>query len=151
MSSATIWEAHKAYIRGKLISLGAGKKKVREANKKKKIRELQELENKHKNTKEIELYKEMVKKRAQLRDLMAIETRNIFRNVSQERYVWGNKPGKYLARISKEYKPYRKNKESRWTVEVYTLYSIRTETQEQKDIRLKKIREYISKKPIYQN
>lgn len=26
-----------------------------------------------------------------------------------------------------------------------------TETQEQKDIRLEKIREYISKKPIYQN
>lgn len=30
VSKATIWEVHNAYIRGKLISIGAGRKKKRE-------------------------------------------------------------------------------------------------------------------------
>lgn len=98
VTKVTIWEAHKAYVRGKFISIGAGKKKERERTMKNVIKELHELEQKHK----IQLYKEthqkIVIKRGHLRDLMEQETRKVFKNVA-------NKPGKYLAKISKEKKP----------------------------------------------
>lgn len=69
VTKATIWEAHKAYIRGKLISIGARKKKERERTMKNVIKELYELEQEHKIQLDMVTYQKIVIKRGHLRDL----------------------------------------------------------------------------------
>lgn len=71
---------------------------------KKVIKELYELEQKHKTQLDKATHQKIIIKRGQLSDLMEQETRKVFKNVAKERYKWGNKPGKYLAKISKEKK-----------------------------------------------
>lgn len=68
------------------------------------IKELYELEQNHKSQLDIDTHQKIIIKRGQLNDMMEQETRKVFKNVAKERYMWGNKPGKYLAKISKEKK-----------------------------------------------
>lgn len=67
------------------------------------IKELHDLEQKHKTYLDMETHQKIVIKRGHLRYLMEQETRKVFNNVAKERYKWGNKPGKYLAKISREF------------------------------------------------
>lgn len=62
LSKATIWEAHKAVIRGKLISIGAGKKKERGKNMMRTIKEIYELEQRHKMQAEKEINRTLILK-----------------------------------------------------------------------------------------
>lgn len=79
VSKATIWETHKAYIRGKLISLGAGKKKEREIKMKNTVKELYDLKQKHKTQLDTETQQKIIIKRGQLNGMMEQETRKIFK------------------------------------------------------------------------
>lgn len=98
----TLWEAHKAYVRGILISLGARRKKER--NKKEElIEEIFKLEqgqkkNKYNRRDDRELQHELVLKREELKDLLEWEMRRTFSRVVKDRYLWGNKNSKTLAR-----------------------------------------------------
>lgn len=63
------------------------------------IKELHELEQAHKKKVHSDLKHALVLKRDKLNELMEQETRQVFNRVAKERYQWGNKPGKYRARI----------------------------------------------------
>lgn len=102
-----------AYIRGILISIGARKKKERIKNMEKLIKEIYDLEQRHEKYRgrDQELYQALVLKRDELKDLMEQETRRVFSRISKERYQWGNKVSKHLARMLKKKisKLHRKN------------------------------------------
>lgn len=55
LTKATIWEAHKAFIKGKLISIRA-RKKERENTMEKIVKEIYELEQRHKKQAEVEIH-----------------------------------------------------------------------------------------------
>lgn len=81
-----------------MISIGAGKRE-RGKNMVNIVKEIYELEQRHKMQAEVETHGTLIIKRDQLKDLMEQETRREFNRVTQERYKWGNKPGKHLAKI----------------------------------------------------
>lgn len=56
---------------------------------------------KHKKKGEREVYHALTLKRDELKELIEQETRKIFNRIKEERYLGGNKTGKYLARILK--------------------------------------------------
>lgn len=53
---------------------------------------------------DMEIQQALVIKRDELEDLMEQDTRQAFNRVAKDRFQWGNKPGKYLARIIKNKK-----------------------------------------------
>lgn len=74
------------------------------------------MEQKHKTKLDTEIYQKIIIKRGQLNDMKEQETRKVLKNVAKERYMWGNKPRKYLAKISKGKKNtnlHRKDKRER--------------------------------------
>lgn len=97
----TLWEAHKAYIRGILISMGTRRKKERIKKRAKLIEEIYLLEQRHKKGRgqDQELSQELVIKRDELKELLEQEIRKTFNKISKERYQWGNKNSKCLARM----------------------------------------------------
>lgn len=100
----SLWEAHKAYIRGILISMGARKKKERRKKREELIEEIFILEQgqkkkNYKNRNDRELQHELVLKRDELKDLLDLKMRGTFSRVAKDRYLWGNKNSKTLARI----------------------------------------------------
>lgn len=70
LSKATIWEAHKAVIRGQLIAIGARKKKEREIALQKSLKEIYDLEQRHKKQVEKDIQRALIIKRELLKDLM---------------------------------------------------------------------------------
>lgn len=75
ITKATIWEAHNMVIRGKLISIGARKKKEKENTMEKIVKEIYDLEQRHKKQVEVETHRTLIIKRDQLKDPMEQETR----------------------------------------------------------------------------
>lgn len=101
VSGATLWEAHKAFIRGVLIEMGARRKKERSEKIQKLIADLAGLQQKHKKQlgqSSRELHQQMVIKRSELKMAMELESRTTYSKIEWERYRWGNKPSKYLAK-----------------------------------------------------
>lgn len=100
-SHATLWEAHKAHIRGIFISLGTVKKKERTKNMKSVLDEVFRLEQEHKKYKgrHQETFHQLVVKRDELKDLIAQDTKRTFNRILKDRYQWGNKMSIHLARI----------------------------------------------------
>lgn len=84
-SEATVWEAHKAYIRGILIAIGAEKKKRRRSRRKGEslYKEIHVLEQRYKNTGD------------ELKDLIEQENRALFYWLKKERYQRGDMSSKY--------------------------------------------------------
>lgn len=70
VAKATIWEAHKAYIRGKLISMGTRKTKERTRHMEKMIKEIYKLEQMPKKGLDVKIQQILIIKRDQLKDLM---------------------------------------------------------------------------------
>lgn len=162
LSKATIWEADKAVIRGKLISIGAGKKKERRKNMTRIIKEIHELEQRHKKQLEKETYRTLILKRDQLKEWMEQEERREYYRVLQERFKWGNKPGKYLAKMIRKKKSLNyiekiknekgevvnKTTDIALAFQIYfsSLYAIKKqETHLEEEIRKKKIHDYLKK------
>lgn len=101
VSGSTLWEAPKAYIRGILIELGGQKKKERTEKIRTPTNELYGAEQEHKKHPDRHqyLYQKVVNKRTELKVLLDHETRITFNRIARERYQWGNKPSRYLARM----------------------------------------------------
>lgn len=101
ISGCTLWQAHKAYIRGVLIELGSRRKKEKSKERQKLIEELASLELKHKTQSgqpSQATYKHLIIKRTELKNLMDQETQAIYRKTLGDRYRWANKPSKHLAK-----------------------------------------------------
>lgn len=93
ISGAVLWEAFKAYIRGVLISVGAGVKKERAKKKENLMTEIYKLEQIHKAHKGIDrpLLHQLTIKREELKDLMENESNRIMNKHLRDKYRWGNK------------------------------------------------------------
>lgn len=70
MARATLWEAHKSVIRGKLISIGARNKKEKRKNMLNLQNEIHKLKQRHKKEVKKEIHRSLILKREQLKDLM---------------------------------------------------------------------------------
>lgn len=103
ITEATVWEAHKPYI-GHLNDGGIGKKKRMIKEKIALSNEISELEQQHKTSGDGEVLARLHRKREEMRDLTEHETRKAYNLVKKERYINGNKPGKFLARALKKKK-----------------------------------------------
>lgn len=88
VSKATIWEAHKSVIRGKLIAIGARKKQERKTNMQQIIKEIYELERKHKNQVNNKIFGLLSQKREQLKDWMEQEERKDYSIVQGKNINW---------------------------------------------------------------
>lgn len=82
--------------------MGARKKKERTDNIERLSKEIYELQQMHKNKLDREIHHVLALKRENRKDHMEQETRQAFNIVAKDRYKWGNKPCKYLARILKK-------------------------------------------------
>lgn len=71
------------------------------------IKEIFNLEQEHKKHRghHQTTYLALINKRDELKKLMEQETKEKFNQIAKERYVWGNKAGKHLARMLREKKP----------------------------------------------
>lgn len=103
ITEVTVWEAHKAYIRGILMMVGSKRKKRLIKEKKVLLKEIQELEQQHKISGEGEVLR-LQRRREEMRVLIEHETRQMYNLVKKDRYINGNKPGKLLARALKKKK-----------------------------------------------
>lgn len=104
VNEATVWEAHKGYIRGILMMVGTGKKKRWKKEKLALIKEIHELEQQHKTSGGRETWINLQKRREELRACTEQEMHKIYNLVKKDRYINGNKPGKLLARALKKRK-----------------------------------------------
>lgn len=106
ISGATLWEANKAYIRGILILIGAGKKKERIKKMSTLMDEIHRLEQEHKKYKgqRQETFHQLVGKKDELKDIMDQESKRTFHRIAKERYLGGNTAGKHLAKMLKKKK-----------------------------------------------
>lgn len=122
-TDSTLWEAHKAYIRGILISIGAGKKKERLGKIESLTEEIHRLEQAHKKHKghHQALFHQLINKREELKDILEQESRRTFKCLARDRYLWGNKSRKHLARVQKKKEKLillkkSKIKKERWSI-----------------------------------
>lgn len=67
-------------------------------------KEMYELEQQHKERRDKELLLKLSIKREEMRELVEQESRMVYNKIKKERYQWGNKTGKYLARLLKKKK-----------------------------------------------
>lgn len=103
ISRATLWGAHKAYIRGVLISIGAGKKRERRKKMSLLYKEIQELEQ-GTRPRVIPDRQTLIGKKREFEDLLEQERKCAFDFINKEKYQGGNKSGKWLVRRVKEKK-----------------------------------------------
>lgn len=103
IASSILWEAFKAYIRGILISIGAKEKKERSKRREQLIEEIHSLEQEHKKHKghHRESFHQLTIKREELRDCLERDSRRSLNKITRDRYFWGNKSSKHLARLLK--------------------------------------------------
>lgn len=99
-----MWEAHKAYIRGILIAIGAAKKKESRRKGEVLYKEIYDLEQSFKNTGDQGTELEIIIKKEELKDLIEQENRALFYRLKKERYQWGDMSSKYLSKILKRKK-----------------------------------------------
>lgn len=90
ISEAIVWEFHKAYIRGILIMAGSERKKRTKEIKIALMKEIHNLEQLHKTTRDIDLSLKLSCKRETMRDLIEQETLTAYNLVKRERYQYWN-------------------------------------------------------------
>lgn len=102
VSGSTLWEAHKAYIRGVLIEMGARKKRERREGILNLTGEVDKLEQEHKKQsgqQPCEVYQQLITKRTELKKALELDSRIAYSRFVRDRYRWGNKPSKFLAKM----------------------------------------------------
>ncbi|XP_063799964.1 msx2-interacting protein [Pseudophryne corroboree] len=98
ISKVVVWEAHKCVIRGKLIQLGAHRKRQHMAAREALLQRIQALELLHKSTMSDENLQSLLMARKELDSLMSHRLKLEARKCRSRYFLWGNKPGKLLAR-----------------------------------------------------
>lgn len=98
LSEGTVWEAHKAVVRGALISQGSRLKKIRQADFLRVHTELQKAELRHKANGRPEDLEKLTELRELFLRLLDRQTRKQFRFMAHRYYEHGNKCGRMLAR-----------------------------------------------------
>lgn len=155
-SEATAWEAHKAYIRSILMIVGSEEKRRKEKDKLALQKEIKDLEQQHKKTRDGEVLARLFRKREVMRVLIEQETRKLYNLVKKERYLGGNRSGKFLAKVLRKKKNTNyidkietrtgdiryKNKDI--TLTFGGLYAInKNDTQEGREQKREKIKNYV--------
>lgn len=84
ISEATVWEAHKAYIRGILFMAGSEKKKRTKKDKLALTKEISELVQQHKIMGDREVLLKLYGKREAMRNLVAQETRIVIKRKDKQ-------------------------------------------------------------------
>lgn len=97
ISPGILWEAHKAYNRGKRIELGARKKRQWMHQQSELIRDIGILEQQHKAGQSQAVFHTLTLKREELKALFHVEQKQLSRIVDQRLHEWGNKSGPILA------------------------------------------------------
>lgn len=97
VTPGTLWEAHKAFVRGKFIELGSRKKKESTHLQSQLIKEIEALERQHKVGLQTLTFQALTQKGEELKELFHLEQKQWFRMVAQSWHEWGNKPGRLLA------------------------------------------------------
>lgn len=83
ISPGTLWEAHKAFIRGKFIELGSRKKRERLHQQSELIHEIADLERQHKSGLSLAVFNTLSKKGEELKTLLHLDRKRQFRIVAQ--------------------------------------------------------------------
>lgn len=100
-SPSVVWEAHKATIRGRLIELGARKKREHGHQIAQVLQQIADLDKQHKLSLHSAHLKSLTLKCEELQNLLDLDTKKRFHRISQKFYEWGNKPSRLLARSLK--------------------------------------------------
>uniref|UniRef100_A0A8C5QN92 exodeoxyribonuclease III n=1 Tax=Leptobrachium leishanense TaxID=445787 RepID=A0A8C5QN92_9ANUR len=101
VSLPMIWEAHKCVIRGKLIQIGAQRKKTHRESVTTLLARIHDLETEHKTSRSISVFKELTIHRAKLNTILSDQAFKSLRHTKQLFYTQGNRCGKLLARALK--------------------------------------------------
>uniref|UniRef100_A0A8C5MSB1 Reverse transcriptase domain-containing protein n=1 Tax=Leptobrachium leishanense TaxID=445787 RepID=A0A8C5MSB1_9ANUR len=100
----TVWEAHKAVLRGFLISKGTAAKKLRIAQKADLFDEVSRLENLHAASGDTATYQLLIKARASLTSRLTADLKFLATKTNSFFALHENKPGRLLAQILKSKK-----------------------------------------------
>lgn len=93
-----VWEAHKCTIRGELISVGARKKRARDGEVLRLVRQIRHLEAQHKQSLSIQSATSLLESRKALRQILDTRTKRFLFFRRKLYYEHGDKPGNLLAR-----------------------------------------------------
>ena len=102
MSSTTIWESLKAYLRGQIISYSAFVKKIRNQRITDLLAQMAELDKKYAVNPDPELYKERLLLQSEFDNLSIKQTEQLLFKSRQTFYEHGDKSGKLLAHQLKQ-------------------------------------------------
>uniref|UniRef100_A0A8C5Q7B2 Reverse transcriptase domain-containing protein n=1 Tax=Leptobrachium leishanense TaxID=445787 RepID=A0A8C5Q7B2_9ANUR len=97
-----LWEAHKCVLRGKLIQIGAQRKRERRAEVRDLVQNIHILETSHKQTHSLDVFKELTEQRAKLTSLLSQQSLRSLQLTKRLYYSQGNKCGRLLANALKQ-------------------------------------------------
>lgn len=97
VSPSVLWDAAKATIRGKIISIGSRLKKQRMQKQLQIENEIKRLENEHKQQRKKEVLDELKENRNKLDDLLTYRAEGALRFIDRKFYEFGNKASRLLA------------------------------------------------------
>uniref|UniRef100_A0A8C5P8V3 Endonuclease/exonuclease/phosphatase domain-containing protein n=1 Tax=Leptobrachium leishanense TaxID=445787 RepID=A0A8C5P8V3_9ANUR len=102
MATTTVWEAHKAFMCGKLIAIASHRKRERAAEVVSLTTRVRDLERAHKGTGDATLLLELLEARGNLNMLLSRQVQAALQWMSQKFFEKSNKPDTLLARRLKQ-------------------------------------------------
>lgn len=117
-----LWEAHKATMRGKLMELGARRRREQGQQLNELLLQVADLEKQHKLSLHKSHLEALLQKRGELKALLDSKTKRKFLIFSQKFYEWGDKPSRQLARSirAKKYTSFISKVKSSWGEMAYS-------------------------------
>uniref|UniRef100_A0A8C5MLT6 Reverse transcriptase domain-containing protein n=1 Tax=Leptobrachium leishanense TaxID=445787 RepID=A0A8C5MLT6_9ANUR len=102
MATTTVWEAHKAFMRGKLIAIASRRKRERAAETVSLTAKVGDLEREHKRTGDATLLRELLEARGSLNILLSRQVQAALQWTGRKFFEKSNKPDTLLARRLKQ-------------------------------------------------
>lgn len=97
VSPSILWEAGKATIRGKIISIGSRIKKQRNSEQQKYENEIKKLEREHKINKKEDTLRELKENRKKFNEILTYKAEGALRYIKRTYYEMGNKASRLMA------------------------------------------------------
>lgn len=97
VSPSVVWDASKATIRGKIISIGSRIKKQRLIKQQELENEIKSLEREHKQSRKEDILKKLKETKQQLDEVLTHKAEGSLRYISRKYYEMGNKSSRLLA------------------------------------------------------